>query len=348
MENENVAPAGETTTAAVSNEPEAVSSEPVTLTLDQAVALEDAADSVSDKPRDPNGRFLKKDGDGEPEGEPEPQDDEGQSAEAPEAGNDGNDESIVDGNYETRLRDGRKVKIAELKKAYDEAEQIRQAAPEIQKYAEALQEQARQIAAQRAEFEQLISQVQLPQNAIPQPPSMELLQVDPIAYVQQKEQYEAAVRVQQFQQQQHAQMLQQKNQQAQVRLQEHMQRQAEMLVKAVPELKDKKAAQAFQTQFMEVAKSYGFNEQEAANVYDHRLLVMVRDLARLKKLESGAPEMIEQAKQRARGVRPGEANATARVPANARNAQNIQALRERAKRTGSLDDVLRLENALNS
>jgi hypothetical protein len=177
---------------------------------------------------------------------------------------------------------------------------------------------------------------------------MELLNVDPIAFVQQKEQHEAAVKAQQFMLQQQAQFQQQRNQQAQARLTEHMQKQAEMLVKAAPELKDKKAAQKFQSEFMEVAKSYGFDEREAANVYDHRLLVMVRDLARLRKLESGAPEMIEQAKQRARGVRPGEATANARVPANARNAQNIQALRERARKSGSLDDVLKLENAINS
>ena len=339
----NVTPAGETPTT---HEPDSViesSNEPTSLTLDQALELENAADeqAVDTKPRTDKGRFAKKAADGD---EPETADDAPTSE---DDGEDGDEVSIIDGNAETRLRDGRKIKVAELKKAYDEAEQIRRAAPEIQKYAESVRAQAQQNAQERAYFEQLVANFQIPQNAAPQPPTMEMLENDPIAYMQMKETYEAAVRLQQFQAHQQQQQQHQSREQSKARLHEHMKQQSQHLLKAAPELKDPKVAKQFQSDFLETAKSFGFTPEEASNVYDHRLLMMVRELTTLRKQAKDAPQAIEQARARAKQARPDEANARGRVPVTARKAEQVDALWKRAKSSGSLDDVLRLENALD-
>jgi hypothetical protein len=345
MENENnVSPAGETPTPVESTPIQEASTEPVSLTLDEALELENAADepATEAKPRAPNGRFAKAEGD-----EPEAEDTTEETPDGETEGDDGDEVSIIDGNAETRLRDGRKIKVAELKKAYDEAEQIRKAAPEIQKYAESVRAEAQRVAQQRQYFEQLVANFQMPQNAIPQPPSMDLLEADPIAYMQQKEMYEAAARVQQFQAQQQQVLQQQAREKAKADLHTHMKRESEKLLQAAPELKDPKKAQEFQKEFLETAKVYGFTSEDASNVYDHRLLLMVRELAQLRKQVSSAPQAIEQARARANSARPNEASPKGRVPASARKAEQVDALWKRAKSTGSLEDALRLENALD-
>lgn len=345
---QNVAPAGETQeTVAQVPENEVLENqsneEPSSLSLEDAVALEDEADRAEGKAqRDENGRFAKTGDDQDAENIP----DETEPAEA--GSDDGDEQDFIDGNAQTRLRDGRVVKVADLKKSYDEAEQIRQAAPEIQKYAESLQNQAQQIAQQRAELEQIIANIRLPEQAMAQPPSMELLESDPIAYIQQKEAWEAAGRMQQYQAMHQQEAKQRQEAERSENRKRHLASQAELLAKAAPDLKDPKVATEFQKDYMEVVKAYGFTEREASEVYDHRLLIAMRDLARLRKLESGGKQDIEHAKARARGARPGEANASARAPANSRKVEQVESLRQRAKQSGSLEDVLKLENALNS
>ena len=109
----------------------------------------------------------------------------------PEAEN--GEPKIAHGNMRTRLRDGRELTVSELKKLVDEAGELR-----VRQQRYEAEESQRAIAAQRIQqqaqqFEQGIqAAIAIMQENMPPVPDRRLLTTDPIEFITQKENYEAA------------------------------------------------------------------------------------------------------------------------------------------------------------
>jgi hypothetical protein len=147
-------------------------------------------------------------------------------------------------------------------------------------------QQTSQLAQQLQQAQATLAQFY--QAAIGEPPPLELAQSDPQAFLIQREMH--ARRVQQYQElMQHGQGLsaqsQQLNEQAAL---QHFQEQAQKLVKAMPELAEQAKREEFVRRVTPAAEKYGITPQDIANVKDHRLLLMLRDLARLQGREQAA------------------------------------------------------------
>jgi hypothetical protein len=126
------------------------------------------------------------------------------------------------------------------------------------------------------------------QAAIGEPPPLELAQTDPQAFLIQREMHTR--RVQQYQQlmAQGQELSQSNHQMAEQGRAQYLNDQMEKLVKAAPELANKDKRAEFTSRIGPVADKYGVTAQELAAIGDHRVLLMLRDLARLQSREQAA------------------------------------------------------------
>lgn len=147
-------------------------------------------------------------------------------------------------------------------------------------------QQGSQLAQQLQQAQATLAQFY--QAAIGEPPPLSLAQSDPQAFLIQREMH--TQRVQQYQQlMQHGQGLSQQSQQLNEQAaMQHFQQEAQRLVKAMPEMADQAKREEFVRKVTPAAEKYGITPQDIANAKDHRLLLMLRDLARLQGREQAA------------------------------------------------------------
>lgn len=135
-----------------------------------------------------------------------------------------------------------------------------------------------------ADFQQLQQSqqalAQMAQALIGAEPDLSLAQTDPHSYLVQKGLYEQ--RVNQFRalMQQNDQLQQHQQQELQAKQAEFQQEQAAQLLKAMPELQQPEKFQAFRAKAIDAGSKYGFTPEEVAGVTDHRMALVLRDLAK--------------------------------------------------------------------
>lgn len=218
-----------------------------------------------------------------------------------------------------------------------------QQAAEIRKQAEAIASEAQTL---RQEYYQRLEMVKqaLEQGAPAKRSAAEwdtLRQQDPVRFAaewadtQRHQQEMAAVESEQVRVQQEAQeaWLQQ--------METHLQRERERLYSAIPEWKDESKAKQEKATLRSFAQErYGFTNEELDGVYDHRLMLLLRDAQRFNKLSSEAKPKVEKNRQAAKVLQPG-----GRTPKTNRSAKSAKSLREKSRklaRTGSIDDAVSL------
>lgn len=147
-------------------------------------------------------------------------------------------------------------------------------------------QQTSQLAQQLSQAQATLAQFY--QATIGEPPPLELAQTDPQAFLIQRELH--AQKVQQYQQllQQGQGLNAQQQQLAEQGRMTYLQDQMQRLVKAAPELADKAKRAEFQQRIAPVAEKYGVSTDELGTIGDHRVLLMLRDLAKLEGREKAA------------------------------------------------------------
>lgn len=226
---------------------------------------------------------------------------------------------------QVRLRDGKEVEIAELKKAYR---------PEWEKETREFEERRRKFddeykqASQRfqslTQQEQQLSQnleaaVLILQNRLPKAPDKALFEQDPFEYQRQKLAYDEAQAEIADLTQKHQQLQQVGTQRSQEALQEHAKKQNERLVTALPELKDPAKAVKFWEKVQAVGAAYGFTPQQMSQINDAGILLLANDAikwrefqaqrAKLKEKEKDAKPMTPEVQAPARRVSTAEREA---------------------------------------
>ena len=80
-------------------------------------------------------------------------------------------------------------------------------------------------------------------------------------------------------------------------LQQHLQREHNAMLEAIPEWKDPSTFQTERQELFKLFQSYGFNEDDVAQIADHRPLKMARDLMRLMNKQHAKIEQLEAARK---------------------------------------------------
>lgn len=74
---------------------------------------------------------------------------------------------------------------------------------------------------------------------------------------------------------------------------------------AIPEWADEKIAKKDRAEIKDYLKGIGYNDEEIGQVYDHRLVLVVRDALKAKKLATAKPEVLKKVNQAPKIVKPG-------------------------------------------
>lgn len=271
------------------------------------------------------------------EGEPEETGEDTEPEEAPL------DFESLHGNTKLRLRDGSEVTVGDLKKKWGQLQEVERHAQEF----ETQRSQFQQWAAQQAQHAQLFAQIgpkaielleaNMP-KVLPMPPA-ELLNENFLEYQRQMDAHnrskaDVETKQQELGQMRHAAALQQRQseQERQEAHKAYVENEKQALLKKMPDLRDPAKAKQFAADYVETAKAYGFSEQEASGVADHRLFALVKDAMAYRKLKANPPKPAPKpAGQAQPPAAPGRRQSAPEVKAQAR-----EDLMQRANKPGGL------------
>lgn len=231
--------------------------------------------------------------------------------------------------------DGKDVTVTldELQKGYSRTQDYTRKTQQIAEVRKQVEAETQAVRAERAQYAQLLGALQAQlQAAEPQVDLDRLYQEDPIEWVRQKEvlreRQERAMAIQ-SEQQRLAQLQQAEQQRA---TEEYLLQQKDALLAALPEWKDPKKAKAEKALVVESAKAAGFSEDDLKNVYDHRLVLLLRKAGLYDQMmakRQGIKPVVSN------GPRPAKPGAAGRVSTTTESTR----AKQRLAKTGRIDDA---------
>lgn len=269
--------------------------------------------------------------------EAEAETEEAEEAETEEAEADAEDEPEAEEEPElfSVKVDGEEVRVTreELLNGYQRDADYRrktQSLAEDRKAVEAEKTRQREITASLiAEHQKLAG------NDEPEPDWVKLATEDPIGFIQQKATWDARQARKEQARQQTAQLVNQ--QRAEIAGTE-----AAKLRDKVPEWRDPETfSRDFQSLVSDAGKFYGFAADEVGAVLDHRTLMVLKDAAEFRRLQAKKSVVEKKVAQAPKSVvKPGSVAGKAAL-----SAQDLDAVRNRFRRSGSDDDAVALLRA---
>lgn len=236
--------------------------------------------------------------------------------------------------------DGEEIQVTldDLKRGYSGQQYVQRGMQE----AAALRKEAEQVyTALNAERQQLTQLYQqMSQGAFVQPPSpppKELMQTDPIGYMQEKAEYDEA-KQQYDQQQQYLQQVTVQQSQAQQAAQEvYLRQEMEQLKAVIPEFAEPEKASKIKEKMIRSGQEiYGYSPEEIGAIMDHRALRVLNDAIAYRDIMSGKSKAQQKASNAKPVLKPG-----AKRP----SSDKVKLQRERRnqlKKTGRIEDALGL------
>ena len=199
-------------------------------------------------------------------------------------------------------------------------------------------EQSKQIEAAKAQLAQqlnvlntLTQQAQNGELAPPTPPSKELLESDPIGYMQEKEAYETAMGEYNVKMQQIQQLQEQRAQQSEAQKAQHRQEQMQLLQQRVPDFADpQKYEKAAQDMLRGGQEYYGVPQEALMQLTDAVEIEILYDAIRYRRLQANRKNVDQKAKKAkpmvksgAKRVQDGQAATRRKQEAKAMKSGNI-------------------------
>lgn len=230
----------------------------------------------------------------------------------------------------------RDVTLDDLKRAYAGQGYIQKRMEEVANVRKASEAEFVALNQERAQLAQALAAVQQRIAAdMPKPPSRELLQTDPIRYLEEEVAYRDAME-RQAQLGQHVEMLTAQQRQAQaIEHQRLLQHQAEVLKQRIPEFSDaKKAGELKKVIFEAGQQHYGLDPSEIGSVADARYIHILHDAVRYRQMMANKDRVQEKVAQARPMVRPG-----AKISSSEGGKIVENKARARMRQTGSVDDV---------
>jgi hypothetical protein len=231
--------------------------------------------------------------------------------------------------------DGKEVTVTldELQKGYSRTQDYTRKTQQIAEVRKQVEQETQAVRAEREQYAQLLGALQAQlQSSEPQVDLERLYHEDPIEWVRQKEimrERQEKLGAIQSEQQRLFQVSQYEQQRA---MEAQLASQQEALLAALPDWKDPKKAKAEKALVIESAKAAGFTDEDLKNVYDHRLVLLLRKAA-----------MYDQMVSKRQGIKPVVNNGprTAKPGAAGRVSTTTESTRakQRLAKTGRIDDA---------
>lgn len=231
----------------------------------------------------------------------------------------------------------KQVTLDQLKQSYAGQDYIQRRMQEVAQMEKQFQAQTQQLAQREQQLMRLEQQVQQFGMTPPEPPSKELFDEDPIGYMQQKMEYDEAV----VQFNQRASQMQQlrAQQQAQTQAQQNAfkQEQAKILAERLPDIVHPEKGDKLKSDLFNVGVSYGFSEQEMANVTDARYILALNDALKWRRLQQKKTKAAKGTESTTPVVKAGAKRRASEGETAARKKQQ-----QRLQKSGRIEDAINL------
>lgn len=272
-------------------------------------------DQTSDRARAADGKFASQ----QPDPQPEPEEAPEPGPEEPPVEPDGDDE---DGEqvpppeqpdepelYEVKIGDRvEKVTKDELLRGYQRQSDYSRHMNQLSEVRRTAEAETQRVAAERQHYASQLDQfAAVLQASLPPRPPQEMLDTDPIGYLQQEKAWEA--RAQQLQNvfAERQRVDQQMQHEMAQRQQQTLAHAREQLVEMLPEWRKPETAKAEQPKIAAHLRSIGYADHEIAAAADPRAVVMARESMLYRQLMSSRPQVQQKLATAPRMVRPGAA-----------------------------------------
>ena len=228
----------------------------------------------------------------------------------------------------------KKAPLGELKRDKAGQDYIQRRMQEVSVLEKDLKTQNDQLAAQRQQMLDFFNQAKDQGLQEPVPPSADLFDSDPIAYMQEKLKYDESKTQHDAKVAQLNQLQMQQNAAHQQRLQEYTMGQAQLLTEKLPEIADPEKGEAIKKGIAEAGEFYGFTAEELGSVRDHRYILAMHDAMRYRQLVQKKAKATSRKKESLGTVKAG-----AKKKATAYTTKQKEKVKTSMQKSGSVDDV---------
>jgi hypothetical protein len=241
--------------------------------------------------------------------------------------------------------DGEEVEVSldELRSGYSRQTDYTRKTQELARQRKEIEQEVQAAREAREWYQKQLAELQsMPQEQEPTKEQWDALERnDPVEWVRQKElARERRERKQQVISEQQRILQQQQQEQAQL-LQQTLIENQKKLLETIPEWTNPEVASKERTAIKRYAQDVGFAEEELGQVYDHRLVHVLRDAMRYRQMMTKKADIKPTQGKAPKTAPPG----TASTPAEQKSV-STRKLYERLKATGSRKDAARLMESM--
>lgn len=302
------------------------------------------------KPSDDDGDTSDDEGDDDVDADDDSEDDEddpkAKRKQATDRAEDDNDEPPLRDDEVEVEQEGKKYRVPKaLEKSFllhaDYTRKTQEVAQE-RKVVEAAMNSTHQ-AVQRIQAAQQ-ALVEFAVSTLGEPPNVALAEIDPGGYIAKKAEYDQrVVQIQQLMQQ-GQQVTAQQQQIAQQQHAQFLREQTKVLLQQMPELSDAGKRAAFRQSALSIGEQYGFSADEIGAISDHRMMLLLRDFARLSQSQASRQSKEADVRKKLANVPP--KSPKPRAGGNQKALVNASAKQQFMKSGRSMRDVAKYLDSL--
>ena len=232
----------------------------------------------------------------------------------------------------------KQVTLDELKQGYSGQKYVQSKMQEAATSRKQAEEVYSALLAERQQLVDIYQQMQQGQFLNqPNPPSDDLVSVDPIGYIEEKARYDRAMGEYNQQQAKMGEVMQQTEQARSQAVQTYLQQEMQSLAQVIPEFGDAKKAPRLKEKLVGGGQNfYGYTQEEIGGIMDHRAIRVLNDAIKYREIVAGKSKAEHKAKGAKPVIKPG---------AKKSNNPSLKATERRQakfKSSGRIEDALSL------
>jgi hypothetical protein len=238
-----------------------------------------------------------------------------------------------------KLSDGSEHTLEEIEKGFLRQQDYTRKTQELSSNRKMLEEAAHRFVNQDKQVKEFAEFARkVVESYAPKPPDPSKINSDPIGYLQEKEAFERASQTWRQLAESQQSISQRLEASEGSKTQEELAQETKALVERIPSLATPEGWRAFKTEATDIGgKAYGFAPEEIEGIKDHRYVLALKDAIEYRKLQGKKMEAVRAAKDA-----PSPVRAAARPAPNRSTQQTQKVLTERARKTGSVEDIAAL------
>jgi hypothetical protein len=238
-----------------------------------------------------------------------------------------------------KLSDGSEHTLEEIEKGFLRQQDYTRKTQELSSNRKMLEEAAQRFVNQDKQVKEFAEFARkVVESYAPKPPDPSRINSDLIGYLQEKEAFEKASQTWRQLAESQQSISQRLEASEGSKTQAELAQETKALVERIPSLATPEGWRAFKTEATDIGgKAYGFAPEEIEGIKDHRYVLALKDAIEYRKLQGKKMEAVRAAKDA-----PSPVRAAARPAPNRSTQQTQKVLTERARKTGSVEDIAAL------